>query len=366
MVRRTPDTRTELDMLLEDLSTFHRRFVVFRDLRHAYAVALWIVHTYAMAAFESTMYLALMSPEKGSGKTRALEVLELLVRAPWRITTPSEAVLFSNIAQRHPTLLLDEVDAVFSKNRETEGLRAILNVGNRRGGMVPRLAMHGTKRKIVDFEVFGAKAFAGIGTLPETMADRSIPIPMQRRLQTEPVERLIIRDVRPDAEALRERCEQAVEPLLEQLADYRINGDAPEKLSDRQQEGWEPLYALAVAADGPWLERAQDISVLLHDDSGAQASDDLLLLEHIRDAFEAKKTDRLATPDLLAILRQRDEGPWARWFDMAFDDADLKSASSLARHLRRYDIRSKKFRDGRQTSNGYERMQFDPVWERYL
>jgi hypothetical protein len=47
----------------------------------------------------------------------------------------------------------------------------------------------GKKMKIVYFEVFGPKAFAGIGALPETIASRSIPIRLQRKSRDENVQR---------------------------------------------------------------------------------------------------------------------------------------------------------------------------------
>ena len=80
-----------------------------------------------------------MSPEKQCGKTRLLDVLELVVARPWRAIMPSEAVLFRKIDAVTPTLLLDEADAIFDKsNGTTEPLRALLNAGNRRGTSVPR------------------------------------------------------------------------------------------------------------------------------------------------------------------------------------------------------------------------------------
>src|SRR5205823_998737 len=79
--------------------------------------------------------LAVTSPEKRSGKSRLFEVLEILVANPWKVITPTEAVIFRKIDKDRPTLLLDETDAIFGKrNGENyEGLRALLNAGNRRG-----------------------------------------------------------------------------------------------------------------------------------------------------------------------------------------------------------------------------------------
>ena len=55
------------------LAAFVRRFVVLSEAQ-ATTLALWIVHTHALSAAESTPYLALSSGMKRSGKTRTLEV----------------------------------------------------------------------------------------------------------------------------------------------------------------------------------------------------------------------------------------------------------------------------------------------------
>jgi hypothetical protein len=79
-------------------------------------VALWIAHTHAVEAFETTAFLAITSPEKQWGKTRLLDVLELVVARPWRAIMPSEAVVYRKIADVQPTLMLDETDAVFDES----------------------------------------------------------------------------------------------------------------------------------------------------------------------------------------------------------------------------------------------------------
>lgn len=61
------------DTILDDLALMLRRFIAFPSEHARVAVTLWIVHSHAVTAFESTPRLALLSPEKGSGKTRTLE-----------------------------------------------------------------------------------------------------------------------------------------------------------------------------------------------------------------------------------------------------------------------------------------------------
>jgi len=135
-----------LGTLLTDLEEFVARYVVLPGAAEATALVLWVAHSWAIDAAHATPYLAVLSPEKRTGKTRLLEAVELLVARPWRVTAASEAALFRKIAQDHPTLLMDEVDAVFGSHSErTEPLRAILNAGNRPGATIARCVGDGAK-----------------------------------------------------------------------------------------------------------------------------------------------------------------------------------------------------------------------------
>jgi hypothetical protein len=99
-------------------------------------VALWIVHTHCVEHFEQTPYLTVTSPQKQCGKSRLIELLELLVPRAWSTILPSEAVLYRSISQNMPTLLLDETDAIFDTRYtdKYEGIRAVLNAGHRHRG----------------------------------------------------------------------------------------------------------------------------------------------------------------------------------------------------------------------------------------
>ena len=102
--------------------------------------ALWVLHTWIFEEFEQTSYLNPRSPEKQSGKTGLLEVLEQLCPNPGRWTLPSEAAVYRTIEAYKPTLLLDEIDAIWNERNgdRYEGLPALLNSGNRHGASVPR------------------------------------------------------------------------------------------------------------------------------------------------------------------------------------------------------------------------------------
>lgn len=188
------------------------------------------------------------SAEKRSGKTRLLEVLELLVREPLPTANISDAALFRAIADLQPTLLLDEVDAIFGpKARDREDLRGLLNAGYRRGAVARR--MGGPRMTTLEaFPVFCAKVFAAIGDLPDTIADRAIRIRLERRVREENVERFRRREAQELAEPLHQWLSSWAQHHIDQLSEARP--DLPDELDDRAQDGWEPLLAIADLAGG--------------------------------------------------------------------------------------------------------------------
>lgn len=114
--------------LLDQTRDFVRRFIVFPADEHAEAVALWIVHTHAVEAFDFTPYLSINSPLKRCGKSTLLDVLKLTAARSWPVVSPSPAVLFRKIEADCPTLLWDEVDTVFTTSKGEDGredLRAV-------------------------------------------------------------------------------------------------------------------------------------------------------------------------------------------------------------------------------------------------
>ncbi|HEY5011432.1 MAG TPA: hypothetical protein VIK61_01845, partial [Acidimicrobiia bacterium] len=182
--------------LLDDLRSFLCRFVAFPEPEQADAVTLWIAHTWAFEAAEATPRLSIQSAEKQSGKTRLLELLDLLVRSSLSVASISAAAMFRLIADGPTTLLIDEADTIFDgRGSGAEDLRGVLNAGYRRGGGVMRAAGKGTG--VQRFSVFAPVALAGIGRLPDTVQDRSIVIRLKRRGITESVEKLRRREVEP-------------------------------------------------------------------------------------------------------------------------------------------------------------------------
>src|SRR5688572_98428 len=77
-------SRVEQDgfALLSDVPGFFCRFVAFPNEAAAVPATLWVAHAHAIDCWVSTPRIGFLSPEPGSGKTRALEVMGTLVPNP--------------------------------------------------------------------------------------------------------------------------------------------------------------------------------------------------------------------------------------------------------------------------------------------
>jgi len=102
-----------------------------------------------------------------------LTVLSLAIASVTGYTT--KATLVRKVDRQQPTLLLDELDAALKTDVEyVEALRGVLNGGYLRSGTYSMCVGQGANLTDKDFHTFGAKILAGIGTLPRTVASRSI------------------------------------------------------------------------------------------------------------------------------------------------------------------------------------------------
>jgi hypothetical protein len=357
---------TDGSALFDDVAAFVRRFVAFPSDAALTAVTLWVAHAHVIDCFENTARLALLSPEPGSGKTRSLEVLELLCPDPMHVLNASPAAIFRTIQRQRPTLLLDEVDTVFTrkgKDDEHADLRGLLNSGYRAGATIPRCV--GPRHDVELFPTFCAVALAGLGDLPDTLMTRSVVIRMRRRAPGEKVEPFRRRLHRDDGEDLHDRLAD----WAGQVSD-RVTGDypdLPDGIVDRPADVWEPLLSVADAAGGHWPQRARAACVELVKQASTTDSGSLgvRLLADLRIVFgEAADlfdtAPHLFTDTILAALHKMPEAPWS---DLKGKPLDSRG---LASRLKAYGVGSKKVRIGEATRQGYTAEDLHDPWRRYL
>ena len=235
----------------------------------------------------------------------------------------------------------------------------MLNSGYRRGGVVSLCVKDGGDFDLRDFHVFGAKVLAGIGKLPDTVQDRSIPIELRRKARNEHAKRFRERDAKHEAQGFGKSLEgwsASAVPILEQTRPA-----LPEELGDRAADVWEPLLAIADLAGGEWPERARNASLTLS--AGSVKEDDslgVMLLKDVRGVFQERKIDRMASADLVQALLKIEESPWG---DLSGKPLD---AGRLAKLLKPFGIGPKQLRLGPDNKKGYEPKFFEDSWDRYI
>jgi hypothetical protein len=97
------------------------------------------------------------------------------------------------------------------------------------------------------FSTWTPKMLAGIGSLPETIRDRSVVLTMHRKTKAERVEKWREREVAL-YDDLRRRCVRWAQDHAQALA--QADPVVPELASDRAADNWATLLAMADAAGG--------------------------------------------------------------------------------------------------------------------
>lgn len=357
-----------LDDALEEVVGFLDRFMAMSS-EQLDAVALWVAHTHLVAHLNVCAYMFVKSPTKRCGKSLLLDLLEKLVLNGRSTANISPAALYRMLDEHKPTLLFDEIDNIFRPGKADPSkaeLTGLINAGFHRGRVAYRMG-GANMRTLEEFDAFGPKALAGIGNcLPDTTADRAIPIVLERKARSVLKERYRIRLHEDEAEAVRGRLASAV-------AAHQDAAEAwprlPDELNDRQQDIWEPMLALADAAGGTWPKRARRAAVHLHAAQDDTESTSSRLLEDLRTIFRPRDDDgellpvveKMLTKDIVSALNILEESPWSDW-----RGGNGITSNAVAKILKSYGVASEHMRTGADRGRGFTIDALDRVFSRYL
>ncbi|MEV6046468.1 DUF3631 domain-containing protein [Streptomyces xanthochromogenes] len=348
--------------LLDELRAQIAQFVILPSPEALDAVTLWAVAAHLQGAWQHAPRLAVVGPAKRCGKSRLLDALVETVHEPMLTINTTPAAIFRSITDENPpTLLVDEADTIFGSPKvaeKNEEMRGLLNAGHQRNRYVTRVV--GNDHTPHKFATFAMAAIAGIGDLPDTIMDRAIVIRMRRRAEGESVKPFRSRRDTPALHDLRDRIAAWAKPLLDEAAN--LEPDMP--VEDRAADTWEPLVIVADLAGGNWPRLARIACARMVAAEAAAEEDHpsgARILADVRRLFAGRgEPESLSTEELLYLLRQDVESPWAEWGRSGLTARDLSAM------LREYGIKSGNVRmaDGTQRK-GYMRNKFLDAWRRY-
>jgi Protein of unknown function (DUF3631) len=359
--------------ILDDVYNYIGKFIWFPNDHYRVAATAWIAHTHLIETFETegfhTPRLAVLSPAKRSGKTRVLDIIELLVQNPESMISPTPSAVYTltGCSEVTPTLLIDEIGRMIDR-KDFGDFATIVEAGFKPGKSIPRTTFNSEGKR----RVYAPMLMAGIdnGRMPDTFIDRSIIISMKRNIG----KRLSYRPRKHAAEglALREKLAQWAMEVRDKIQD--IDPVMPDELNDREQDKWEALFILGQLADVTdvthvtnvtgnfrWLQKIKlaALEIAKEDKDKEDTSNGELLLKDIYSILN--DIDKIQTSKLLENLNSIDESPWSSYnYNKPLD------GSGLARLLKPYNIRPKTIRFEKDTDKGYHTSQFEDAFERYL
>lgn len=327
----------------EAIGKFLDRYMIFAEEEQRTVAILWIIHTHAVEAAYTTPYLYINSAEKRSGKTRLLECLEALVHNAALTGNVTASTLYRTIESQRPTLLVDEVDTIFT-GAQNEDLRSILNSGYKSNGVAWRTVPGKDGGETKAFSTFCPKALAGINNaaLPDTIRDRAIPFILKRKTDAQQVERFQYRKVEEEATEIKAMIKAWVMHNMDALLDSEPK--VIEGIGDRQWDIAEPLVAIAERGRGWSAPSRKALAKLL---APVEEADTLgvQILKAVQEIYKQTGKDKIASAEIATAM------------DM--------STKRVGLELARYQITPRTIRHGGTTMKGYFARDFKADWDRY-
>jgi len=344
--------------LLNEVSVVIRQFIIM-DEHQAQAAALWVALTYFIDVVEIAPLAIINAPEKACGKTQLLDVMGRMSYRPLPASNASSSALFRAVELWKPTILIDEADTFFRDNLELHGM---VNAGYKKGGYVLRSEAVGDSFEPRMFSVYSAKAMAGIKLekhLPDATMSRGVVLNLRRKLSGESVSRL--RHAEPDLFInIASKLARFAEDYSAQVRQARPV--LPDELSDREQDNWDGMLAIASCAGSEWLNKATAAALKLSESSSDKSvSAGNELLSDIQNVFETKRIDKISTADLIAALCEDEEAPW-----QTYNRGKPIVPRQFKKQLEPYKIESKKVMIDFREVRGFKLEQFTDAFMRYL
>ncbi len=339
-----------LDRIFETIKSF-----VIAEASTLHIATLWIAHTWLIGAFNVSPIAHITAPEKRCGKSKLLAVIEKLSYRPLSASHITAAALFRAVDAYQPTLLIDEVDSFLKNYPEIRGL---LNSGYNRGGKTMRCT--GDEHNLQLFSTFGPKVLCGIGELWDTVADRSVRLPLRRKMPTETSENIY--RTPPEVWAtLRSQLARFAKDVFSDVSELSI--PVVKGLNDRANDSYGPLLTIAEIAGGHWPKRIRDAALGQDAKDVSNVGINEELLSDIRQILCTHNDPKsIASDALLLKLTSNAELRWSTLYKGKSLDKH-----GLARRLKSFGVFPENIREtGGGNRRGYFIKDFNDAFARYL
>lgn len=317
--------------IVQQIESYIQDYVTLAEPHYALPLALWTIGTFCFPEFDAFPYLVITSPTKRSGKTRLSEMISFCGSNPRNFAALTAAALFRCIENEKPTLVFDEAETLSSESAST--MRAVLNVGYRRGQTVPRVVPGGIK----EFPTYCPKIFILIGDVYDTLRDRSMVITMKR---AETRKRFTFEAVKEEGKLLRELIDTEVKANIGNIQRAFETHKGLPFLMDRDEEIWTSLFCLAevfcksrmtelqAAASDMAAEKTGEFKKYI-DLKAAEdaATDDEYAKRALTDLFSLFVVSGrvIRTETAIDMMKAIPTGPWRRFRGSGLDPHDLSN-----------------------------------------
>jgi hypothetical protein len=355
--------------LVHRIEEYIQDYVTLADPNYSLPLALWTIGTFCYPEFDAYPYLVITSPTKRSGKTRLSEMIAFCGSNPRNFAALTAAALFRCIEAENPLLIFDEAETLSSESAST--MRAVLNVGYRRGQTVPRVVPGGIK----EFPTYCPKIFILIGDVYDTLRDRSMIITMKR---AETRKRFTYEAAKEEGKALRDAIDVDVKANIGNIQHAFQHHKGLPFLMDRDEEIWTALFCLCEVFCKSRLTELQAAA----SDMAAEKTGEAKKYIDLRAAEDAATEDEYAkralsdlyglfvvsgrvirTENAIEGLKGIPTGPWRKFRGEGID------AHDLANLLNRFGVRPVRIAIGsgrgkQQFYRGYRRKDVETALHR--
>jgi Protein of unknown function (DUF3631) len=351
--------------LLNELTVQLKRYLVLPQPEAATAMVLWVCFSWVHDIATYSPILAITSADADSAKSTASQIIARLTQKPHLLSEPSAASVYHLVDDNEcPTLIVDDADRLLPR---FPNLAHIVNAAWQRGAKVSRFDSR-AKRNIY-YDAFYPKLINGIDILlhlrPATRT-RCITITLKPKLPTEKVTSFRFADNDEQFVVLQRklrRWSMDNSDALKQAKPAMPKGYS-DKFTNRLEENYTLLFAIADLAGAKWGKRARDAAVKLTpiepltDKRRLLADIARLFVEH---GIRVRQQTVIVSDRLTALLAADVNSEWAD-----YQGRGPINQFKVAHMLRTFGIRTHQMWLNGKNVNVYRFQDFKDDFKRYL